>query len=119
MYIYIYIYQYTPCSYHAFSFLHFFLLQDEVTLAYQIAFDLYESASQHFLGDVIQGLKSSIPSGMNVSENKEISEEQQKDGANEVKPAASSDTPKVALYFQGLLTVSGFLIKHTCSMVSL
>nr|XP_039249968.1 26S proteasome non-ATPase regulatory subunit 1-like [Styela clava] len=41
--------------------------QDQVTLAYQIGFDLYESASQHFLSDVVQALKSGLPGGIQVS----------------------------------------------------
>ncbi|CAK8698182.1 unnamed protein product [Clavelina lepadiformis] len=33
--------------------------KDQLSLAYQIAFDLYDSATQHFLSDVVQALKAS------------------------------------------------------------
>lgn len=35
---------------------------DEVSLAYQIGFDLYDSASQHFLSDVVSALKTHLVS---------------------------------------------------------
>lgn len=36
-------------------------LQDNALMAYQIAFDLYDSATQQFLGQVLQALKASAP----------------------------------------------------------
>jgi ribosome maturation protein Sdo1 len=36
-------------------------LQDSVLMAYQIAFDLYESATQQFLGRVLQALRATAP----------------------------------------------------------
>jgi len=36
--------------------------QNQVSLAYQIGFDLYDSAAQHFLSDVVTSLKSKIAS---------------------------------------------------------
>jgi len=35
-----------------------FVLQEQISLAYQIAFDLYDSASQHFVSDIVQALKA-------------------------------------------------------------
>ena len=37
------------------------IVQDDALVAYQIAFDLYESATQHFLRQVQDGIRGSLP----------------------------------------------------------
>lgn len=58
----------------------------QVLMGYQIAFDLYESATQEFLGQVLQALKETAPVPSALVSN--LKPQGVKDGAKEDKPEA-------------------------------
>lgn len=67
--------------------------ETQVLMAYQIAFDLYESATQEFLGQVLQALKETapVPSALISS----LKPQGVKDGAKEDKPKSDTDVEMI------------------------
>nr|CAB3265235.1 26S proteasome non-ATPase regulatory subunit 1 [Phallusia mammillata] len=67
--------------------------QDQISLAYQIAFDLYDSASQHFLSDIVQALKAGTTPETTTTQTDET--DAQVEEKAPPKPVAESQSDKV------------------------
>merc|ERR1712088_260149 len=65
--------------------------QDDALMAYQIAFDLYESATQQFLNNVVQAVRKTAPIPAAVTIGGTSSKEKTKDSEKEVKAEEKSE----------------------------
>merc|ERR1712223_967456 len=65
--------------------------QDDALMAYQIAFDLYESATQQFLNNVVQAVRKTAPIPAAVTIGGSSTKEKTKDSEKEVKADEKSE----------------------------
>ncbi|XP_033128000.1 26S proteasome non-ATPase regulatory subunit 1-like, partial [Anneissia japonica] len=85
-----------PCQLSDHHRVSCFVLQEQTLMAYQIGFDLYDSASQHFLSKVLAALRSvaPIPLAAEAPYTEKESEAMDVDSSTKTENETTPETPK-------------------------